>query len=117
MDASQATAIADEIRDKIFATTQCTASIGIGPSMLLARLATAKAKPNRACVRASVSQCVYSSMHESARAYARACTRVLVRVPARSSMCAPMRVHVLQAMRCRPCAGCLIDRPCAAGLV
>ncbi|KAJ1848469.1 deoxycytidyl transferase, partial [Coemansia sp. RSA 2708] len=41
-----ATALAEEIRKRVLAQTQCTVSIGIGPSILLARLATAKAKPN-----------------------------------------------------------------------
>ncbi|CAD5209999.1 unnamed protein product [Bursaphelenchus okinawaensis] len=34
------------IRDDIEATTHCTASAGLGPNMLIARLATKKAKPN-----------------------------------------------------------------------
>jgi len=38
-----------ELRREIFETTQCTASAGIGPNMLVARLATAKAKPNGQC--------------------------------------------------------------------
>jgi DNA repair protein REV1 len=41
-----ALALARRIRDAIFAETQCCASVGIGPNMLLARLATNKAKPN-----------------------------------------------------------------------
>ena len=38
--------IANEIRNKIYEQTGCTASIGIGPNILLSRLATKKAKPN-----------------------------------------------------------------------
>lgn len=39
-------AIASAIREEIFAATKCTASAGVGGNMLLARLATKKAKPN-----------------------------------------------------------------------
>lgn len=39
-------AIAASIRNDIFKATQCTASAGIGPNILLARIATRKAKPN-----------------------------------------------------------------------
>lgn len=38
--------MAAAIRAEIVATTGCTASAGIGPNMLLARIATKKAKPN-----------------------------------------------------------------------
>jgi DNA repair protein REV1 len=38
--------IAASIRNDIFKATQCTASAGIGPNILLARIATRKAKPN-----------------------------------------------------------------------
>jgi nucleotidyltransferase/DNA polymerase involved in DNA repair len=37
---------AKELRDLIFKETGCTASAGVGPNMLLARLATKRAKPN-----------------------------------------------------------------------
>ena len=37
--------VAQALRDKIFATTRCPASAGIGPNMLLARLATMKVSP------------------------------------------------------------------------
>ena len=36
----------ETLREEIFDVTQCTASIGIGPNVLLAKLATKKAKPN-----------------------------------------------------------------------
>lgn len=39
-------AIAASIRRDIRAATQCSASAGVGPNMLLARLATARAKPD-----------------------------------------------------------------------
>ena len=39
-------AIAGKLRAQIEADTGCTASAGIGPNMLLARLATKRAKPN-----------------------------------------------------------------------
>jgi len=38
--------IASKLRAQIKAETGCTASAGIGPNMLLARLATKRAKPN-----------------------------------------------------------------------
>ena len=38
--------LAASIRQQIFQATGCTASAGIGPSMLLARLATKKGKPD-----------------------------------------------------------------------
>lgn len=38
--------IASLIRSQIFEATQCTASAGVAGNMLLARLATKKAKPN-----------------------------------------------------------------------
>ena len=38
--------VASSIRQQIFEATGCTASAGIGPSMLIARLATKKGKPN-----------------------------------------------------------------------
>lgn len=41
-------AVAEEIRRAVFEKTRCTCSIGIGSNMLLARLATKRAKPNRA---------------------------------------------------------------------
>jgi len=41
-------AVAEEIRRQIFEKTRCTCSIGIGSNVLLARLATKRAKPNRA---------------------------------------------------------------------
>lgn len=34
------------LRQKIFEETECTASAGIGPNLLLARLATRRGKPN-----------------------------------------------------------------------
>ena len=34
------------LRAEIFEATNCTASVGLGPSLLLARLATRKAKPD-----------------------------------------------------------------------
>lgn len=43
---SGADALVRNLRDKIFASTGCTASAGIGPSKLVARLATKAAKPN-----------------------------------------------------------------------
>ncbi|KAJ1730804.1 deoxycytidyl transferase [Coemansia biformis] len=41
-----AEALAQDIRRRVFNETRCTLSIGIGPNILLARLATAKAKPD-----------------------------------------------------------------------
>lgn len=41
--------IARRIRSDIVTTTGCTASAGIGPNVLLARLATKKGKPNGQC--------------------------------------------------------------------
>ena len=41
-----AVALAEEIREKVYAATKCTCSVGIGSNMLLARLATRRAKPN-----------------------------------------------------------------------
>eukprot|EP00742_Colponemidia_sp_Colp-10_P008026 GILJ01008660.1.p1 GENE.GILJ01008660.1~~GILJ01008660.1.p1 ORF type:complete len:744 (-),score=139.86 GILJ01008660.1:165-2396(-) len=38
--------LAESLRRQIFEATACTASIGIGPNQLLARIATKKAKPN-----------------------------------------------------------------------
>lgn len=38
--------VATSIRQQILEATGCTASAGIGPSMLIARLATKKGKPN-----------------------------------------------------------------------
>ena len=38
--------VAASVRQQIFEATGCTASAGIGPCMLLARLATKKGKPN-----------------------------------------------------------------------
>lgn len=38
--------VAESIRQQIFDATGCTASAGIGPNMLVARLATKKGKPN-----------------------------------------------------------------------
>ena len=38
--------IAEKIRHDIFESTGCTASCGIGNSILIARLATKRAKPN-----------------------------------------------------------------------
>ena len=43
---SSAEAIVQTLRDRIVAETGCTASAGIGPSKLIARLATKAAKPN-----------------------------------------------------------------------
>ena len=37
---------AQVLRDEIFAKTKCKASVGIGPNLLLARMATRKAKPD-----------------------------------------------------------------------
>ncbi|KAI8980544.1 hypothetical protein BDB01DRAFT_234843 [Pilobolus umbonatus] len=45
LQAGQEEALAREIRDKITTVTGCEASIGIGPNLLLARMATKKAKP------------------------------------------------------------------------
>lgn len=39
-------ALAAEMRAEIEAATACTASAGIGPNLLLARLATKRGKPN-----------------------------------------------------------------------
>jgi len=36
----------EHLRQKIRQQTQCTASVGMGPNILLARLATKEAKPN-----------------------------------------------------------------------
>ena len=41
-----ANSIASTIREQVFGETQCPCSAGIGPNMLLAKLATKKAKPN-----------------------------------------------------------------------
>ncbi|KAJ2356283.1 deoxycytidyl transferase [Coemansia sp. RSA 2618] len=41
-----AEALAHDIRRRVLDETQCIVSVGIGPSILLARLATAKAKPD-----------------------------------------------------------------------
>ncbi|KAJ2066437.1 deoxycytidyl transferase [Coemansia sp. S155-1] len=38
--------LAQDIRRRVLESTQCIVSVGIGPSILLARIATAKAKPN-----------------------------------------------------------------------
>lgn len=38
--------LAEKLRASIFEVTSCTVSVGIGPNLLLARLATKKAKPN-----------------------------------------------------------------------
>ena len=38
--------IASNLRQQVFSETQCPCSAGIGPNMLLAKLATKKAKPN-----------------------------------------------------------------------
>lgn len=38
--------LAEELRTKILEATKCNASVGIGPSILLANMATRKAKPN-----------------------------------------------------------------------
>src|SRR3546814_12959776 len=43
---SDGTEIAKAIRQEIFEATQCPASAGVSCNMLLARLATRKAKPN-----------------------------------------------------------------------
>lgn len=40
---------ATEIRKEIYETTRCTASAGVAGNMLMARLATRKAKPNGQC--------------------------------------------------------------------
>jgi DNA repair protein REV1 len=45
--------LANEIRQRIFNATRCTASAGCAPNMLLARLGTARAKPNGCFVLAS----------------------------------------------------------------
>lgn len=45
LDAGQEEALADKIRSEIREQTKCEASIGIGPNILLARLATKTAKP------------------------------------------------------------------------
>ncbi|KAJ2861395.1 deoxycytidyl transferase [Coemansia aciculifera] len=41
-----AEALAQHIRRRVLESTQCTVSVGIGPNILLARIATAKAKPD-----------------------------------------------------------------------
>ncbi|KAJ3166989.1 deoxycytidyl transferase [Geranomyces variabilis] len=46
--AGQEIELAQKIRKEIFAATGCTASIGIGPNMLVARMATNRAKPDGA---------------------------------------------------------------------
>ena len=38
--------LAEEIRSRIFASTECTASIGVGANKFIAKLATDRAKPN-----------------------------------------------------------------------
>uniref|UniRef100_A0A7S4EEM1 DNA repair protein REV1 n=1 Tax=Pseudo-nitzschia australis TaxID=44445 RepID=A0A7S4EEM1_9STRA len=44
--------LAESVRNEIFDTTQCTASIGVGVNKFLAKLGTDKAKPNKSyCVR------------------------------------------------------------------
>lgn len=43
---SDPVALAEELRRKIQDATKCNASVGIGPSILLANMATRKAKPN-----------------------------------------------------------------------
>ena len=44
--------VAESIRNTIFETTRCTASIGVGENKFLAKLGTDKAKPNKSyCVR------------------------------------------------------------------
>jgi DNA repair protein REV1 len=44
--------VAESVRNEIFDTTQCTASIGVGANKFLAKLGTDKAKPNKSfCVR------------------------------------------------------------------
>ena len=45
---SDALRLAERVRADIFAATQCTASIGIGHNILLARIALRSAKPNGA---------------------------------------------------------------------
>lgn len=40
------TEFATHLKEVIFQKTQCHASVGMGPNMLIARLATKKAKPN-----------------------------------------------------------------------
>jgi nucleotidyltransferase/DNA polymerase involved in DNA repair len=52
-----AEAIAAELRAQILAQTGCSASAGIGPNMLLARLATKKAKPDGQCLINPVQVC------------------------------------------------------------
>lgn len=42
------TALVAALRQDILSATGCTASAGIGPNLLVARLATRKAKPNGA---------------------------------------------------------------------
>ncbi|KAJ2684072.1 deoxycytidyl transferase [Coemansia spiralis] len=41
-----AEALAQDIRRRVLEATKCTASVGIGPSILLARIATTRAKPD-----------------------------------------------------------------------
>lgn len=43
---SDPVALAEELRTQIRDATKCNASVGIGPSILLANMATRKAKPN-----------------------------------------------------------------------
>lgn len=42
--------LAERIRNEIFEKTQCTATVGVGPNRLLAKLATDRAKPNKSFV-------------------------------------------------------------------
>ncbi|PIA13782.1 DNA/RNA polymerase, partial [Coemansia reversa NRRL 1564] len=44
-----ANALAQDIRRRVLEKTECAVSIGIGPNILLARLATIKAKPDGVC--------------------------------------------------------------------
>lgn len=47
---AMASALAETIRQEIFETTQCTATVGVGPNKFLAKLATDHVKPNRTFV-------------------------------------------------------------------
>ncbi|KAJ2707540.1 deoxycytidyl transferase [Coemansia sp. IMI 203386] len=46
---NNASMLAEYIRSQVFQETKCTVSVGIGPNILLARVATTKAKPDGVC--------------------------------------------------------------------
>ena len=43
---SSATDVVENLRQEVFESTGCTASVGLGPNVLLAKLATKRAKPD-----------------------------------------------------------------------